>query len=110
MEYNELNLMLSGLELTEPKISSKKVEDEAEVIKQKTEANDLLCFRDMIHRKNASLKNDIFSEKPEVSSDMVKKINDDLKNRMFDLNNDDKPKPIMEFYPRSSRNINKNKD
>ena len=113
MEYADINSLLSGLELNtikkeQPKIEN--IEDEEEILKIKRESNNRLCFRDMDHQKHNILIPNKFNKKDDVdenSFDNTKKINKELNNRMFDLNSNIKLKPIMDFYPKSSRMVNK---
>jgi len=109
MEYDDINSMLSGLEINQTKKEPENKEDEEEILKIKREANNRLCFRDMDHQKQSNLKNISFNKdnSNENSFDNAKKINKELNNRMFDLNSNVKLKPIMDFYPKSSRMVNK---
>ncbi len=110
MEYDDINSMLSGLELNETKKEPENKEDEEEILKIKRESNNRLCFRDMDHQKHSNLKTINFNKDEDEtvnSFDNTKKINKELNNRMFDLNSNVKLKPIMDFYPKSSRMANK---
>ena len=127
MDYNEINSMLSEIEIDNKEDISKievnkstnindivkkpikiDFEDEKQnnnIMEDKNRTNELLCFRDIEFKKHTD---QLFNNKLENSTkqndvDYNKKIND----RMFDLNNNNNMAPIMDFYPRSSRNDNK---
>lgn len=101
MEYDEINSMLEGLEIKETATATETAtaKKKNEVVEEKNRINNILCFRDINHQKNVESK---IKNTEEI--DINKQIND----RMFDINNY-KPRPIMDFYPQSSRTIKKTK-
>tara|TARA_B110001450_G_scaffold245028_1_gene257712 strand:- start:1382 stop:1714 length:333 start_codon:yes stop_codon:yes gene_type:complete len=98
MEYNELNSMLEGLEIKETGVETDAgKENKTEVLEEKTRINNILCFRDINHQKNI--------ESNKTNTEEID-INKQINNRMFDINTY-KPRPIMDFYPKSSRTVKK---
>lgn len=100
MEYNEINSMLSGLEIVD-KEAEKDKKIEPVTLEEKTKINNILCFRDINHKKNLEVAN------PSVMKHEHIDVNKQINNRMFDLHTNNKAAPLMEFYPQSSRNITK---
>ena len=104
MEYNDINSMLSGLEIVD-KETEKEEKKEPVTLEEKTKINNILCFRDINHKKNLEVANTrkMIQDDKDVDIDINKQIN----SRMFDLHKTYKPAPLMDFYPKSSRNIKK---
>ena len=100
MEYDELNSMLEGLEIKETGGGAEvgeETEKKTEVLEKKNRINNILCFRDINHQKNI--------ENNKKNTEEID-INNQNNNRMFDINTY-KPRPIMDFYPKSSRTVKK---
>tara|TARA_B110001450_G_scaffold250207_1_gene268545 strand:- start:1582 stop:1980 length:399 start_codon:yes stop_codon:yes gene_type:complete len=128
MDYNEINNLLSNLEvdnvdenstensgenMNEPIIKKlimneniKEKETIEDIGKNKKKMNDFLCFRDIDLKQNQSTE---LSNKNKIEPTQVNKEKNDfsnkLNNRTFDINfnNNYKP-PIMDFYPKFTRN------
>jgi hypothetical protein len=104
MEYNDINSMLSGLEIVN-KETEKDEKIEPVTLEEKTKINNILCFRDINHKKNLEVANTHDIKQTDTGED--RDINKQINSRMFDLHKTYKPTPLMEFYPQSSRNNNK---
>ena len=106
MEYTDINSMLSGLEIVD-KETDKDEKIEPVTLEEKTKLNNILCFRDINHKKNLELANT--RNMKQSDTDVDRDINKQINSRMFDLHKTYKPTPLMDFYPISSRNNNKKK-
>jgi len=122
MDYSKLNGLLSSLEIDEPKLDNnetnhiindtinvninvKDKEKDNEYYSDKKKINNFLCFRDIDLKKNINTVNtDRNILKPEESKKHPE-INNILNNRVFDIKNNNTA-PIMEFYPKFTRNEN----
>ena len=104
MEYNDINSMLSGLEIVD-KETEKDEKIEPVTLEEKTKINNILCFRDINHKKNLEVANTRGIKQDDIDEQID--VNKQINRRMFDLHTNNKPAPLMEFYPQSSRNIKK---
>ena len=120
MDYSKLKGLLSSLEIDEHKLDNtqtnhiindtidinvKEKGKDNEYYSDKKKINNFLCFRDIDLKKDINTVNtDRNILKPEESKKQPE-INNILNSRIFDIKNNNTA-PIMEFYPKFTRNEN----
>tara|TARA_B110000238_G_C16023313_1_gene394206 strand:+ start:483 stop:812 length:330 start_codon:yes stop_codon:yes gene_type:complete len=105
MDYSKLNGLLSSLEIEDTVVTLPVVEpvEKRNVTSEKKKINNFLCFRDIDLKKH--LNQDVTNQNEiKLDKNNKKEYNNILNNRIFDIKNNNPTVPIMDFYPKFTRN------